>query len=275
MKKFLASLLFLASISLNAGMVDAVALTVNDDAITLYDIDERVQRANVSRNEAVGQLIDEILYKQEIKNNNISVDYLDLSNYIDDLAKKNGMDSIEFKSVIRQRYRDYSLFEQEVKQRLLREKLVNKIVRGNIKRATEEDLELYFDKNKNKYKTATEFSVTKYSSKNRNLLIDISKNPMVTKDEVSKEDTTLTSQGLTSQAKYILNSTEENRFTPVFALDGEFVMFFIKSKDNYQVQNFDEVKDNIFVTIMNDREQKFLKEYFEKVKLKAKIDVKR
>lgn len=276
LKKFLASIIFLASLSsLNAGIVDAVAITVNDEPITLYDIDERMQRAKVSKNEAVGQLMDEILYKQELKNNNIEVDYLDISNYIDKLAQRNGMDSIDFKAVIRQRYPNYEVFEQEVRERLMREKLVAKIVQGNIKRATEEDLQLYYDKNKSKYNSASAFEVTEYKSKSRNSLIEISKNPMAKKDDVEKNNITVQAQSVSPQAKYILNSTNENSFTPVFTIENSYVMFFIKSKKDFQTQSFNEVKENIFMTIMNDREQKFLKEYFEKVKLKAKIEVKR
>ncbi len=48
MKKLLGILLLSTTISF-AGLVDAVALVVNDEPITLYDIDKRMVESKVSK----------------------------------------------------------------------------------------------------------------------------------------------------------------------------------------------------------------------------------
>ena len=52
MYKLFLTLLVSSGISF-AGMVNGVALTVNDDPITLYDIDKAMSTNKISKNEAI------------------------------------------------------------------------------------------------------------------------------------------------------------------------------------------------------------------------------
>lgn len=61
MKKLLFAFLLSASVA-SAGLVDAIALVVNDDPITLYDIEKRKYEKNLSKEDAVSQLVDEALF---------------------------------------------------------------------------------------------------------------------------------------------------------------------------------------------------------------------
>ncbi len=273
MKKLLTTLLLSATIA-SAELIDAVALTVNDDAITLYDIEVRALQTQGDKNAAVSTLVDELLYEQELKKYNIEATLFDVNAYLEKLAASNGLDLYAFKAIIKQKYEDFSLFEEETKQRILREKLVQKLVRGNVKVATEEDLELYYDNNEEQFATAASFEITQYSSKNRQALAQIIQNPMLTfGDSVKKDELSLDQEDLNPQMKYLLNSTEVNAFTPIFTADQNYVTVLINEKDGENIEDFESVKNRIFSIIMEDREKKYLKEYFEKVKLTADIKV--
>ena len=76
MYKLFLALLISSGISFG-NMVNGIALTVNDDPITLYDIDKTMSENKIGKNEAVGLLIDKILYEQAVKENNISADIFD------------------------------------------------------------------------------------------------------------------------------------------------------------------------------------------------------
>ena len=129
MNKLILTLVF-TSISLYAGLVNAIAITINDTPITLYDIDEESQTKKISKDQAVSQLIDAILYEQELENNRISVDMFDVENYIEKLAARNKMNMLDFKSLVRQQ-QDYELFKEKIKKQLLHQKLISKIAGGN------------------------------------------------------------------------------------------------------------------------------------------------
>ena len=65
MYKLFLTLLVSSGISF-AGIVNGVALTVNDQPITIYDIDKTVSINKISKNEAVGLLIDKTLYEYDL-----------------------------------------------------------------------------------------------------------------------------------------------------------------------------------------------------------------
>jgi len=72
-KKVFFTLLLTSSVAF-AGMVDAIALVVNDTPITLYDIEKRKVERNLSKEEAVSQLVDEALFQEIVeKNNNFQI----------------------------------------------------------------------------------------------------------------------------------------------------------------------------------------------------------
>ncbi len=272
MKRTLYTLCLLTSLSF-AQMSNGIALSVNDEALTTFDIEQRMQEANLSKADAVNSLVDEVLYKQELDNKNISVDIFDTNNYLEKVAASNGMDLYTFKSIIRQKYKDYSVFEEETKVAILKEKLIQSLVRGNLKIATDEDMKIYYDNNKNIFITALEIDVVQYVSKNKKALLAIKNNPMLQLEGVSKKNVKLNQKNLNSQLKYIVNNTKVKTFTPIFTANKNFVMFYLVEKSGVQSLAFKEVKNRIFSVLMKKREQSFLKDHFEKLKLNADIKI--
>lgn len=270
MKKLLLALLVSASISY-AGVINAVAIIVNDTPITLYDIEKRKIEKGISKEDAVSELIDEALFEELIRKNSITADLFDVNNYLEKLAASNGMDLYTFKSIIKQRYKDYDRYEEETRKLIMRQKLTDKLVRGNLKIANEEDLKIYYENNSSKFQMASNVKAIQYSSKNK---IDLNKarsNPMENIPNVSKTPIDLDQTNLNPQLRYILNETKINQFTPIFTSNKQYVTLLIIQKANQQTIAFEDVKDRIFNIIMQDREKKYLKEYFEKVKLTADI----
>ena len=272
MNKLFLSLIISSSLSF-AGMINGIALTVNDEPITLYDIERTMQVNKVGKNEAVGYLVDKILYDQLVQENNITADIFDVNDYIEKLANANGMDVYTFKSIIKQKYPDYSVFENEAKNIVIRQKLVQKIVKGQLTVATQEDMELHYEKNKNDFLTAKSFEVVQYTSTNKASLIKTLNNPLAVASDVQKANLTLDTQNLPAQMQYLLNETKPNSFTPIFTANKQFVSLFLVRKNGTTPIAFESVKGKIFNEIMSTREKKYLKDYFEKQKLTADIKI--
>jgi hypothetical protein len=254
-------------------MVNGVAITVNDEPITLYDIEKVMATNKISKNEAAGLLIDKALFDQSVAQNNISADIFDVNEYIEKLANANGMDLYSFKAVIKQKYGNYELFESEAKDAVIRQKLIQKIVKGQLAIATQEDMELYYEKNKNQFSTSKFYEVTQYSSTNKASLLGSINNPMVIADDVQKTSLKLSIDNLQPQMQFLLNDTKINSFTPIFSANKQFISLFVIRKEGTTALGFETVKAKIFNDIMTTREKKHLKEYFEKQKLTADIKI--
>lgn len=273
MRKYILSLLFVVGFA-NAGLVNAIAFIVNDDPITLYDIDKTMQEKNIGKNEAVKLLIDEKIYKQEIEKHNVSVDIFDVESFIQRVAAQNKMSTLDFKSLIRQQ-QDYGEFEKKIKEQILHQKLVKKISEGNLKFATDDDIKIYYENNLNQFQIPNQINVVAYVSKNKAMLSQIQKNPMLNSPEVVSQELSLMQDELPPQVKYIVNSTPSGQFSAIFAQNQQYNMFFIKEKKEVKTLTLDEVKEEIFQQIMQTREESFLNEYFETQKITANIKVMR
>ena len=272
MYKLFLTLLVSSGISF-AGVVNGVALTVNDQPITIYDIDKTVSINKISKNEAVGLLIDKALYEQAVSQNNITADVFDVNEYIERLAKANGMDLYSFKAIVKQKYANYADFEEEAKDAVIRQKLIQKIVKGQLAVATQEDMELYYEKNKSQFSTSKAYEVTQYTSKNKASLANAINNPMVIAADVEKTSLKLGVQSLQPQMQFLLNDTKLNTFTPIFTANKQFVSLFVIRKEGTTSLDFETVKAKIFNDMMSLREKKYLKDYFEKQKLTADIKI--
>lgn len=272
MNKLFLSLLLSTSISF-ASVINGVAITVNDEPITLYDIEQTAKQNNVDKNQAASALIDKALYEQLVKKHNITADIFDVNEYIEKLAATNNMDVYTFKSVIKQKYPNYSIFEEEAKSAVLRQKLIQKIVKGQLNVATDEDMELYYENNKDQFTTANSFDIVKYTSTNKASLISALKSPLLVPNDVERTPQTLQTSEIPPQLQYLLTETKVNSFTPIFTADRKFTAIFITKKSGQSTIAFENVKGKIFNDLMKLREKKYLKEYFEKEKLTADIKI--
>ena len=265
---------FLLSSTLSfAGIVNAIALTVNDDPITLYDIDQTMLTKKVDKNQAVSLLVDKILYEQLIQKYNIQADIFDVNAYIEKLAASNNMDLFAFKSIVRQKYPDYSVFEDEAKVIVTRQKLIKKLVQGNLKIASEEDIQLYYNNNKEKYSSAKTVEVVQYLSNKKASLIATVKSPLLVPNDVQRNPLALEVKQLDPQMQYLLNNTNENSFTPIFTANKMYNTLFIIKKEGSETLDFEVVKNKVFNEVMSLREKKYLKDFFEKQKLTADIKI--
>jgi hypothetical protein len=271
MKKYILSILFGFTFA-SASLVNGVAIVVNQTPITLYDIEKSMQLNQISKQAAVEGLIDQILYNEELEKNNISVDIFDIDNHIEKLAAQNKMSVLDFKSLVKQQ-QNYELFKAQIKQQLLHQKLIQSIARGKLKIATKEDLKIYFENNKEEFQVADTIEVIAYVSRDKNLLEQQIKNPMMQNNAILIQALTLKQDELTPQTKYIINSTKSNKFSAIFVQNKSYNMFFIKEKKDVTTQSFDKAEDKIFQTVMKNREKSYLKEYFETLKITADIKV--
>ncbi|MGB6329314.1 MAG: peptidyl-prolyl cis-trans isomerase, partial [Halarcobacter sp.] len=112
-----------------------------------------------------------------------------------------------------------------------------------------------------------------YASKNKSELSSVIANPMANIPGISKSPVDLDQSNLNPQLRYIINETKVNQFTPIFTSNNQFVSLLIRQKDELKTIAFEEVRDRIFNIVMQDREKKYLKDYFEKLKLSADIKI--
>ena len=76
-----------------------------------------------------------------------------------------------------------------------------------------------------------------------------------------------------ANTRYYLNGVKKGKFTKITQEKNKFIIYFVKEKKDINILSFEKVKDKIFQIIMKERENKFLKQHFNKLRLEANIEV--
>ena len=270
MKIFLITILSI--LTLNAGLVNAIAMSVNDKPITLLDIDSTMNQKNVSKEQAIKILIDEALYEQEMVKNRIRIDSLDVDKYVEQLAANNNMTLYAFKNALKQQ-QDYTLFEENVKKQLKHQKLIQVIAANKLTQASNEDIEIYYTSHNEEFQIANKVDVIHYSSTDKKALEATKLNPMMAQNGVYSENITIDLKTVSSQMQYILTQTKVQNYSAIFAENRAYHMFFVSNKTDVSTVSLDKVKNQIYNHLMKTREDEFLKNYFEALKISADIKI--
>ncbi len=272
MKKLFLTLFLGISLSF-ASMVNGIAMKVNGSPITLYDIQNTMEHENISKEDAIEVLINKTLYEQLVKKYGITVNAYEVNDYIKKMVTRNGMSKNQFDEMIKREYPSADAFVNVTKERLIREKLITEIVRGNLAIANDEDMKFYYEKNKQQFVGTTVFKIVEYTSSSQQALMQLIKNPMIVPKGVNVVAKNLKVSTLGVEKFNFLNQIKNKAFTPIIPFNNMFMVAYIDDREKEGILPFSLVKDKVFGNVMREREAKYLKEYFEKQRLNADIQV--
>lgn len=272
MKKILLVSLAAACV-LNAGILDGIALTVNGKVVTMYEIVKLSEQKKISRQEAVELLVEKKIEEAELSKQDIKVDDFDVQRKIEQIAALNGLSLSDFKNALLAKMIDYSEYQNEVRDKIAREKLLQKITYQKFNPIDEKELKLYFENNKQEFATPARVDVLQYSSKDKNALERAMLSPMSNEPGVEKEEVSIDTKTLDASLLYILKNTKEGSFTQIMPVRDRFVTFYVKDKKEFDTPDFESVKNEVMEKLASQKEESIIKDYFEKAKASAKIKV--
>ncbi|MCR1811837.1 peptidylprolyl isomerase [Sulfurospirillum sp. hDNRA2] len=265
--------LFLTPSIVTAATLDGVSVIINKEPITLFDVFKYSQRFQISKKEALDILVRQKLEDSEIKKQGISVDGFEIDQHIDKLAINNQMSTYDFLNMLRSKNIDTLEYKEEIKKKLQRDKLYQKIVRDKMKQLSDGELLAYYNENQNEFSQAASFDVSIYSSANQQSLTTIQNNPMSAMSDVELKDTTFEATKMDQNLAGLLNKTPVGKFSSVVKTDQGYVMFFVKNKHDVKAISFDNAKNYIYGKLADGKEKQSIDDYFEKLKSSANIQV--
>jgi len=266
MKKFL--ILIGLILFLDAKILNQIIATINDIPITSYDVEKLSKQLNIDKNRALNILLDQKLIESEIKKRGIVVDEFELENALEAIAKRNGFNLLEFKNILIQRG-DYQKLVNQIKDDLLKKKLFDEIIQTKLK-IDDNEIKNYYENNKDEFKVFEKIEAIKYSANNKAALEKIKQNPLSTKN-VKVENKVYYANELPLNLLFLFKETKEGRFTPIINEERDYSMFYITKKENHYYLPFEKIKNLITNKLINEKREKILKEYFNKLKNKSYV----
>jgi len=272
MTKTFALLALLFSLSY-ARMISGIAMTVDNEPITLLEIKTFQKLSKLSKEESINALIQKKLEAKAIKENGIFVSDHDVDEETEMFAKRNGIDLAGLKAGLQKQGVTMSRFKSDLREKLKRDKLYKKILAGRLQKADDEALKAYYKAHKKEFKLPGNIKVIKYTAKDGRPLQALQMQPMMRHDGVKMREVTVDATKANPKLFGLLMQTPESKFTQIINMGKEFVTFFIKQKGRDRVVAFEKAKQNIFGMLMKEQEQALLMEFFEKKRSEAIVKV--
>ena len=166
------AMLFVTASDLNAQeaeVIDRIVAVVNSDIITLYDLNRALKpfAENIKalgyppekeretlfqvRKDLLNQLIDSMLADQKVEQDQISVDEREIDLAIERLKEARSMTDEQLREGLALQGLTIDEYREEMKEQILRSKLVNREVKSKIV-VTREDIKSYYESHREKYR---------------------------------------------------------------------------------------------------------------------------
>lgn len=255
-------------------IIGGIAITVNGDPITLYEITQTQKKLKIDKQKAIDVLIADRIKSQEIKRLNIHVDDARIESEIKNIAKHNGMDYDTFIATLMKQGINYGKYKDELKEQIQTQELLRSVLLSNVNTAGETQMRNYYNKHKEEFTVPKEIETIRYVSKDPEALKKATENPMMKIANVDSGEEKISLESLNPQIAQVFIQTKTQTFTPILnAGEGSYVSFFIKDKVGTTEVPFQQAKNFIAQKLVEGNQDRILDEYFEKIRVKAKINI--
>ncbi len=127
---------------------DAIAVVVDKEPITTYDIDQTMKALKIDRNKALGVLINEKMEISQMKQLGIVVNDLELDDAINKMLAQNKTTLNAFKANLKSKNQSYEQFRTNFKKDLEKRKLYEKIASMAKTDFSDDGAKKFFEQNK-------------------------------------------------------------------------------------------------------------------------------
>ncbi len=260
---------------LNAEVYNGIAIVVKDKAITLLDIKHEMEISKLSATRAADVLIRQKLEEVEIDNRKITVTSSEVYDDIKKLAARNNMSTSDFYDAVRESNGMGSMeLKEKTKQKLLSQKLYQAIAYSTVSEPSDLECEEYYEMHKDTYKHPASFTVIIYDADDKNELQTKVDNPMFYSPKIRTNEQVLPYSKITPELASLLERTALNSFTNVIPNGkGGFMSFYIKEIESAKAGGLSSVRAQVVNSIMAEKREQVLSDYFARLKHNADINV--
>ena len=246
--------------SLEAKIIDGIAILVKEQPITLYEVEEQMREYGQDQQSAVDILIRKKLEENEAKERHISANSQEVYSEIEKIAAQNRLSVSQlYDAVYSSKRLTQSEFKDKIKEKVEHDKLFRAIASSKIKVASDKEAEDYYNIHINDFSHPEYFDVVVYQAPSQKLLESKRVNPMFHDEAIKMQELKLRYNAIDPRFAAILSETEENHFTQVTpSPQGGYMTFLLMKKGDIVAQDFKSAKNQIMNIIMKKREEQIL-----------------
>ena len=262
-------LLLAFTATVHAKMVDGIALIVEGEAVTTAEIRAVQTQMGVSKEEAINLLIQDRLQKVAMKDITIPEENIDKK--ISQIAAQNNVTIPQMQKILQAQGTSWVSYRKSIRDALKKEKFYQEKVVASIPAPSQDELKLFYRNHKTSFTVPTNISLVEYSASNKK---NMEKFLRTHKTSYAKAHTMTKSikdfePGLLS----ILLQTPNGSYTKAINAGDRYIVYKVKSKYGKTTLPFEAAQGAVTAKWRQDQQAKALKDYFEKLRTSADVQV--
>ncbi len=266
-------LLILVLLNAEAEVIDAIAIDVEGEPITILEIKAVAQKLNMSKEAAVETLIKERLETARIKKANIVISDEEVDAKINAIASSKGLTKEKMRGLMEKQGLTWESYHAQLANQMKKERFFQQVILSTIERPNDSELEEYYNMHKSDFSNAPkQMSLVVYKSQSAAALQQAILNPIKPTMGVTKKNILASSNELNPQLLNLINNTSEKSFTKPINTGKGFIAYFVNSKGASQ-GGFASVKNAVLNRWLQEQRVKAGQDYLNKLKANANIRV--
>lgn len=266
-------LIGVASINLEARIINGIALLVNGEPVTLYEIEKVKQTFQVEKEKAIDLLIDRKIEQSAIKEFGIKVGQSEVEDYMFRNAMQAKMNVFEYEQALQSKGIDILGYKEDLKDKIKKDKLLQYVIESSYKEPSDTELNEYYQLNSKLFNLPRKIQVRKYISQNPNLLEKYIQAPLMMVEGISSQEEILEQENINPELWAMLSSVQNKSFSQIIQGDGGYVSFFVVEKQDIQTVSFDQAKNLVRAKYLKEQENMALEDFYKKRRASADVVV--
>ncbi len=252
-----------------AKMVDGIALIVEGEAVTTAEIRAVQQQMKISKEKAIDLLIQDRLQKAAMRDVDISEDAVD--GKVAQIAAQNNVSIPQMQKILKQRGTTWTKYRSSIKEAMKKEKFYKEKVVATISEPSDDELKIFYRNHKKEFTIPSSISMIEYSSKTEEAM----KKFLRTKSTkgIKSRSVTKKTKELNPTLLSMMLETQNGAYTRPFNAGDKYLVFKIKSKKGKVSMPFEAAKGAVAARWKQQQQGKALKDYFEKMKTNADVQI--
>ena len=263
MKKLvLLGLITLLTLS-QAKMVDAIAIIVEGEPITTAEIRAVEQQMQIPKEQAINLLIQDRLQKSAMRD--VYIDEKDIDTKIAAIAAQNNLTVPKMQKILKEQGTSWNKYRSSVKEAMKKEKFYQEKVVSTITAPSEDELKLFYANHQEDFTIPASVNLVEYSAPSEESM----KNPK----GINSRSVTKATKDLNPGLLGSILQTQDGSFTRPLNAGDRYISYKVLSKEGEVNMPYEAAQGAVAAKWKQQQQGKALKDYFEKIKTDADIQI--
>lgn len=257
------------STTLHSKMIDGIAMIVEGEAITTAEIRAVETQMGISKTDAVDLLIQDRLQKTSMKNIDIPEEKIDAK--IAEIAAKNSVSIPVMQKILKSQGTSWIKYRSGIRDSLKKERFYQDEVVASIPEPSSDELKLYYKNNKEDFTVPTTISMIEYTATSKEKMEKFLRTHK--KSYVKSKRSTKGIKNIKGPILSMLLATPSGNYTSPLNAGDRYIVYLVLSKEGQTIMPYQAAESAVAAKWKEEQQGKALKDYFEKLRTRADIQI--